>query len=55
MNPAGLLTVQQGHLAALEDYDAHDVPTWRRRIALWIVVLVVLAAAALAWFTGLVT
>ena len=43
------------HLAALEDDDAHDVPTQRRRVALGIVVLLVLAAATLAWFAGLLT
>jgi serine/threonine-protein kinase len=48
-NPPGLPTVQQGNLAALED---DDVPTQRRRVVLWIIVGVVLAAALLAWFTS---
>ena len=58
-SPAGLPTVHQGNLAALEDDDAHDAPTQRtqrrRSVALGIVVLLALAAASLAWLTGLVT
>ncbi|NVB85653.1 MAG: serine/threonine protein kinase, partial [Kofleriaceae bacterium] len=48
-NPAGLPTVQQGNLAALEESDVHEVPMQRRRVALAIVVLALLAAASLAW------
>lgn len=51
-SPNGLPTVQQGNLAALEESDVHEVPTQRRRVVLAIVVLLVLAAASLAWFTG---
>ena len=54
-SPAGMPTVQQGNLAALEGDDVRDVPTQRRRMALAVVVLLVLAAASLAWFTGLVS
>jgi serine/threonine-protein kinase len=54
-DPTGLPTIQHGNLAALEDDDVQDVPTRRRRVALAIVVLLVLSAAALALFTGLVT
>ncbi len=52
--PAGLPTVQAGNVAALEDDDPRDVPVQRHRLALGIAVLLVLAAASLAWFTGLV-
>jgi serine/threonine-protein kinase len=51
VSPAGVPTVQQGNLAALEDDDVQAAPTRRRR--LWLVVLLVLAAS-LALFAGLV-
>jgi eukaryotic-like serine/threonine-protein kinase len=43
---------KQDDAAALEDEDVHDVPTQRRRVALAIIVLVVLAAAVLAWLSA---
>jgi serine/threonine-protein kinase len=49
-SPAGMPTVEHGNLAALEGDDVQDVPSQRRRVALGIVVLLVLAAAALVWF-----
>jgi len=39
----------------LEDDDVNDIPTPRRRLALEIIVLLVLAAALLAWFTWMMT
>jgi serine/threonine-protein kinase len=53
-SPAGLPMVEQETLPALDDDDV-DVPPQRRRVALWIAVLVALVAASLAWFTGLGT
>ena len=47
----------QGNLAALEDDDACDAPTQRTRprrcVTIGTVVLLVLAAASLAWLAGL--
>jgi serine/threonine-protein kinase len=52
---AGVSTVDQGNLAALEDDDAHDAPTQQRHgVALGIVILLALAVASLVWLTGLV-
>lgn len=50
--PAGLPTVDAGNLAALEDDAARTPPRPQRRWVLGIVVLVVLAAAVLAWIMG---
>ena len=50
VSPAELPDVQPGNLAALEDDEERDAPTQRRRtLVLGIVVLLVLAAALLAW------
>jgi hypothetical protein len=46
--------VAPGRQTTLDDEDVHDVPTQRRGIALGIVILLVLAAS-LAWFTGVLT
>jgi serine/threonine-protein kinase len=51
-SPAGMPSVEQGNLAALEDDDVQNVPSQRRRVAIRIVVLfLLLAAASLAWFS----
>ncbi|HTL33166.1 MAG TPA: serine/threonine-protein kinase [Kofleriaceae bacterium] len=51
-SPAGMPTIEQGNLAALEDDDVQNVPSQRRRVAIRIVVLfLLLAAASLAWFS----
>jgi eukaryotic-like serine/threonine-protein kinase len=52
---AGMPTVQQESLPAVGDDDVLDVATQHRRLALGIVVLLVLAAAGVAWLTGLLS
>ncbi len=54
-SPAGMPTVEQGNLAALEDDGVRNIPSQRHRVPLGVVVLLALAAAALVWFIGLVT
>lgn len=54
-SPEGMPAVEQGNLAAVEADDVQDVPSQRPIVALGLVVLLVLAAAALAWFSGLLT
>jgi serine/threonine-protein kinase len=56
MSPAGVPNVEEGNLAALEDDETRDAPQGtrqRRGPAIAIVVLLALAAASLAWLTGL--
>lgn len=58
VSPAALPAGQEENLAALDDDDERDSPTQRtqrRRLALGIVILLALAAASVAWFTGLLT
>jgi eukaryotic-like serine/threonine-protein kinase len=52
--PAGMPTVEQGNLAALEEDDMRAaIPSQSRRAALAIGVLLVIAASLLFWFIGL--
>jgi eukaryotic-like serine/threonine-protein kinase len=52
LGSASVPTVEHATDFALEDDDGQDVPAQRRHVALAIIVLVVLVAAALAWFAG---
>jgi eukaryotic-like serine/threonine-protein kinase len=51
-SPAGMPSVEQGNLAALEDDDVHQRPKQHRRIAFAIVIMLILAmSAAVVWLT----